>query len=359
MEINTAEAEIVLKKKISQSTSFVVERIQRQLGGLEQEYVQAVRNQRLGIVLLALAPVLPISLLWFETSSLWDAVFIAVYIFAIVCAFRFFLSQSGVIRKYHAQVDRIIFAEVFSLLGLAGKVLEEGTTLNTASFKEEGYKSWFQSLKSFTPQKSVSEVIALAELDKSELITETHNTNRVGNVFEINYRSSLLRVAELDIKHVSGSGSHSHNKNIFHGYIISFVLNRHFEGKTFVSADTDKSGFGNLSAFGGGTEDSPTETLLEWNDFESLLHVATTNEAEARYILTPDFMLALYEWWSKEKGNVRLSFINNQLYILYPDSNIRLNHTIKKITHEQIAEYLFTIAWPLQNVIKLIDDIRL
>jgi len=39
-------------------------------------------------------------------------------------------------------------------------------------------------------------------------------------------------------------------------------------------------------------------TLLEWGQFEDLLHVETTNETEARYLLPPDAMENIYHSWS-------------------------------------------------------------
>ena len=49
----------------------------------------------------------------------------------------------------------------------------------------------------------------------------------------------------------------------------------------------------------------------------------------------------------------------NRLYILYPADKIRINQTVEKITDEDISKYLFAIIWPIKNVIKLIDDVRL
>lgn len=60
------------------------------------------------------------------------------------------------------------------------------------------------------------------------------------------------------------------------------------------------------------------ETDLEWNDFEKTISVKTTNEIEAREILTPDFMEILYEWWHSHKKATRLSFKNNHAYLSLP-----------------------------------------
>lgn len=51
-------------------------------------------------------------------------------------------------------------------------------------------------------------------------------------------------------------------------------------------------------------------TILEWGQFEDLLHVATTDETEARYILAPDVMARVYDAWVTHQeflGRVRFS----------------------------------------------------
>ena len=64
------------------------------------------------------------------------------------------------------------------------------------------------------------------------------------------------------------------------------------------------------------------ETDLEWNDFEKSISVQTTDEIEAREILTPDFMEILYEWWHSHKKATRLSFKDNHVYLGLPVSRV-------------------------------------
>lgn len=100
------------------------------------------------------------------------------------------------------------------------------------------------------------------------------------------------------------------------------------------------------------------ETILEWNDFEKLLHVATNNETEARYILTPDMMSNLYDWWIPKKQNIRLSFVSNKMYILFPDNTIRIGTTVQNLNQSHIEKYVLSIAIPLLHILHLIEDIN-
>jgi|GEM_PF-5742876 len=58
-------------------------------------------------------------------------------------------------------------------------------------------------------------------------------------------------------------------------------------------------------------------TLLEWGQFEDLLHVETTDETEARYLLPPDIMEEIYDNWSNHTNQLgRVKFADNTLSIV-------------------------------------------
>jgi hypothetical protein len=101
------------------------------------------------------------------------------------------------------------------------------------------------------------------------------------------------------------------------------------------------------------------ETKFEWNDFEELLHVATDNNREAREILTPEFMTDLYDWWKNHgKLNIRIAFVGNLMYMLFPDGQIRFEKTVSSVEPQELKEYMLTIARPLLHVLHLVEDVR-
>ena len=85
----------------------------------------------------------------------------------------------------------------------------------------------------------------------------------------------------------------------------------------------------------------------------------TTDKVEARYILTPNFMSDLYDWWKGQKGNIRISFIKDRMYLLFPDSQVRLNDTVSNIDETEVKQYMLTIARPLLHILHLIEDVRM
>lgn len=356
METPEANEAIELKEKISKDSARIAAEIRAEIGELETEYIEARREQKIGIFLLVLAFIIfPNLLEIFELNALDVILVISLFFCTVFYGFKFFVGKLLLIKRYNVGVNKIIFTKVLSILGLTGLMIEDGEAKPTKM--EIALKEG--PLKRLKDINSVGTILALDDLAKSELITKEHNTNQIDNILEIKYKDSLIRVSEMDIRHETGSGKNRVINFIFHGYFVIFDLKRELGGKTFVSSEAHKNHFDNLTIFDRSTSSGIRETILEWNEFEDLLHVATTNEMEARYILTPDFMHDLYDWWRGRETNIRLSFIKNSLYILYPDNNIQLNQTIEQITDENITNYLFSIAWPLQNIIKLIDDVRL
>ena len=355
MQTNESDA---LRDKIAIYSSNITSEIREELGSLEEEYLTARKEQRWGKFLLLTAFIGPfIIMLLLGERELTAFLIIILIPLSLWYGLKLFFRNFRIISKYNLSVDKIIFARVFLFMGIVGEEVADEVFNSTATRPVN--EKFIIGKNYLNIPGSNSYYVSIADLDNSELITKPHNTNLVGNVFEIKYRDSKARIAELEITNVTRGNKHTHIEHIFQGYFVSFDLKRELAGKTFVSADSDKRGFGDLSAFGSNKPGQAKETILEWNEFENLLHVATTDEVEARCILTPNFMHDLYDWWHGRQSNIRLSFIKNRLYILYPDSKIRLNKSVEKITEEAVAEYLYTIAWPLQNVLKLIDDVKL
>lgn len=230
---------------------------------------------------------------------------------------------------FDREVNRIIFAEVFSIMGISGTL---------------------------SPSSNAS---VHTQLDQSELITESRNTVAVGDQFTIKAAAHTIFVHELNVKNVISFGDRYHyTKRIFNGYFVETKLSRTLTGKTFVSTDGDDSGFGHASFWTKLTGGGVKETTMEWNEFENLLHVATTDETEARYVLTPDFMQDLYDWWSGQKGNIRITFLADHMYLLFPDKKVRVDGTVSGLSRRKVNKYMFSIARPLLHVVHLIEGVR-
>ena len=256
---------------------------------------------------------------------------------------------------FSRDLQAVLVPKLFDMMGLSGQWLRHSNS------KKSINSLFSRVLKQWLPIPiSKEEAMVQEMLQKSELITESYNQISVDDMYQVTYDNASVFFAELDVAFVRPGQKRSQTKQIFRGYFVSYDLARPLVGKTFISTEGDKQGFGHRSFWDSLTDTAALrETELEWNEFEELLHVATTNETEARYILTTNFMADLYDWWKDKPRNIRIAFLDQRLYLLFPDDQIRIEKTIKTLTTEQLQEYATTILRPMLHVLHLIDDVPL
>lgn len=167
----------------------------------------------------------------------------------------------------------------------------------------------------FAPRAQTESIRAL--FNASGLYHSSVTTFTVDEVFVPSGPTS--RMAEINV--VRGSGKNS--QLIFKGLLFYFDVSKAFSGETYIRAE--KEFFLGVPMGSNASRSFFSSTLkttkLEWNDFEKLLEVQTTDETEAREILDPQFMEVLYGWWSEHKKSVRLSFKGQHMYLSVPFLN--------------------------------------
>lgn len=372
---DTIKDEAALETIIDYKIAAITTSTKREVGRLEQDYAKFRRYQRVGFLLIAAAFLLPnsamfvLEVLFVNLTNFWSTIMSAlVFILSLMlCSyfgFKFILSGSDVIRQFHAKVDTILFGAVFSLFGVKGELIEHTVVIDKKTVDGTGGKiaelvdilrAHFRSLRESPESEQV-----LASLKASLLVTEPFNTIHIDNVFAVDVADRRLMVSELHLEHINGSGKSRNVKQVFKGYFVALPLKRALVGKTYISTDGDSHGFAHRTYWSTliDNENQIKETKFEWNDFEELLHVATDNNREAREILTPQFMSDLHDWWkNQEKLNIRIAFVGNLMYMLFPDGQIRFEQTVSKVEPAELKEYMLTIAKPLLHVLHLVEDV--
>lgn len=367
--------EAALKVVVTEQISTITEQTRAEVGALEKQYVKFRHYQRIGFLIIAASFLLPnlavfgLEIFFANLSNNWST-FISIAIFIVslsLCGYygaRFLLSGSDVIRMFHAKVDRVLFGKIFDIFALKGKLIEHTVIVDTKPVEPHGSKlrQLFEiiraHLRSLRESEKSDRVITL--LTQSELITEPFNTTKIDNIFEISLDDRVLFVSELHVQNITSSGRSRHVNEIFKGYFATIKIKETLKSKTFISTEGDLHGFAHRSYWSSLTNEKIKETIFEWNDFEELLHVATDNEQEARHVLSTDFMTDLYDWWKiQSKANIRISFIGNNFYLLFPDKQIRFEDTVSEVDAESLREYLLTIAKPLLHVLHLVEDVKI
>ena len=129
---------------------------------------------------------------------------------------------------------------------------------------------------------------------------------------------------------------------IFKGLFFIADFNKHFHGQTYVLSD-----FGErfLGFFGKLMQNinvgRPEVVRLEDPEFEKIFVVYSSDEVEARYILSTSFMERLVEFRKKMNSSVQLSFVGNNIYMAIPMKKNLFEPSLRRtvMNFEDIKEY--------------------
>ena len=103
---------------------------------------------------------------------------------------------------------------------------------------------------------------------------------------------------------------------VFRGQCLRFLFDKRFYGRTLVTRD---AGF--FNRFGGGN--GMQRASLEDPEFEKIFEVYTTDQVEARYLLTPDMMQELVNLEQTfHSGKLKCCFDGGELFITLQGGNL-------------------------------------
>lgn len=129
-------------------------------------------------------------------------------------------------------------------------------------------------------------------------------------------------------------------------------LKQQISGTTYLVAETDFS----HKLF---KQFETSTTLLEWGQFEDLLHVETTNETEARYLLPPDVMEKIYNsWLSNVEFLGRVKFSNSRMIALTGLKGLKNNDESKTLLHDEMPEKILQSQAMLSSLIESVPSSR-
>jgi len=349
-----------LRRHLQSNNERYVSRLKSVVGTLEQEHNENKKYHKIGTVLFV--PSLAIGLIYivalWEFKMFFHFGWLLLMSVLLYTSFYFFKKVKSSGHLYNITINHELYKILFTELAVSGKLIGRygPTVLRNGEAKLTEKNRWFKSttIAPYAERKTV-----LKQLEQSELVTDGRNISTVGDIFTLNSKGEEVRVAELELMDVQKEvGGGKNKKKVFKGLFFSFELPNTLTHKTFVSTEGDSDGFGHQTFLKRLKGEGLEVTELEWGQFEDLLQVATTDPAGARQVLTPDFMVELYDWWKTKKQNIRISFNENRLSILFPDNNIRLGETIDEITPEAVGGYMESMAVPMLHVLHIVEDIE-
>lgn len=172
-------------------------------------------------------------------------------------------------------------------------------------------------------------------------------------------KTSLL-FSELDVERKETSTDSKGQRttrwvNVFRGIFMVLDFHKEFHGKTLIQTDVAESAFGwlgrKIQNIGGGL------VQLENPAFEKAFKVTSTDQVEARYILTPKMqerMLELRDDWNER---IQFAFHRSLLFISLPTSQKWFElHTESTTDHDAEVKHFAAQLLSLLNIVNSLDQ---
>ncbi|NVO10798.1 MAG: DUF3137 domain-containing protein [Bacteroidales bacterium] len=239
----------------------------------------------------------------------------------------------------------ISFFPMFLFLGLAYRTFNEMSSHLTKQFKNKILPELLRFL--FDDH----EYIANQKIAKSVLVKSMLFPSYIANVngedfMQFKIGETQIMFSEIDVK--------VNNEDVFfHGIFLSASFNKYFTSKTFVLSQRATSASQKIKRL---LFNNFSKIKLEDNEFNKVFFVLSSDQVEARYILTPSLMQRILNYRRKIKRNISISFVENRLYCMVP-SNINL---FEPALFEPFDfEFVMRNYNPLKLFTDIVDDLNL
>jgi len=160
-------------------------------------------------------------------------------------------------------------------------------------------------------------------------------------------------------KEYRDSKGRKHYETIFKGLFIVSEFNKNFKGKTVILPDTAQTFFGDI--IGGWLQANNVQRneLVKMDNvkFEKEFVVYSTDQIEARYILSPALMERLLIFKKRSKHPILVSFIGGSIYIAIQSNEDQFEPSIfhSLLKYKIAMEYIST----LHLAIGIVEELKL
>ncbi|MFN3917189.1 MAG: DUF3137 domain-containing protein [Flavobacteriales bacterium] len=198
--------------------------------------------------------------------------------------------------------------------------------------------------------------LSQTEFKKSRIITSDFNRYKGNDYISGKIVNTDVELSELlvqkEVKTKNGSSTHTIFKGVF--FIADF--HKKFRAETYVLTDTLEKTFGSLGTwFQKNNFGRPALVKLENLEFEKHFAVYSTDQIEARYILTPKMMEAILDL-KKLSNKVQLSFLDEKVYIKLPLKKDMLESAVfKTVIDKQEMKSNYTYLKLLFSIVDILD----
>ena len=193
------------------------------------------------------------------------------------------------------------------------------------------------------------------DYDKSGLYLQRPDRYNGDDYVEGKRDKTFFCFSELHTEYKVSSGKNTSWHTIFKGIFFIADFNKHFQGRTYVySENNPQLGFFRklFNSFAWKLD----KVKLESSEFENRFVVYSSDQVEARYILTPSFMERLVKLQNLMGDNTSYSFVDTNVYVAVPISDSLFEPSVfSSNKYDQFGDYFNTV----HIVFDLIDELNL
>jgi hypothetical protein len=263
-----------------------------------------------------------------------------------------------VIFPYVSENSDFIYFIVFGYFTLGTIIYKFLVKDYTSEFKQSIIKPLIHAIDeklSYNTQHHITQHL----FNRSDLFSSPDRINGndyvKGNINGTNIEFSDLHAEK---RHKNSKGKESWS-TIFKGLFIVAEFNKNFHAKTVVLPDTAQSTFGSLIGNWLQSNNFGRDELVKMDDnnFEEEFVVYSSDQIEARYILSNSLMKKLLVFKNKSEHPVYISFIGNHIHIaVYYNKDLFEPSVFRSLLKYKIAmEYVKT----LHLAIGIVDELKL
>lgn len=229
--------------------------------------------------------------------------------------------------------------------------------------KRKNYVSWFKEnivhsiIKFIDPELHYNPVGCIHKNDykNSGLYLEGTDRYRGDDYVEGMRDKTFFCFSELHTEKKVSSGKSTSWQTIFKGLFFIGDFNKNFQGRTFIySENNPQLGFFSklFNSFAWNLE----KVKLESIEFENKFIVYSSDQVEARYILTPSFMERLVKLQDLMGDRTSYSFVDTNVYVAIPISDELFEPSVfSENDYNRLGDYYNTV----HIVFDIIDELNL
>lgn len=232
-----------------------------------------------------------------------------------------------------------------------------------SQFKHEFIGQLLNSIADDVRYAPEGNAIVMEEYRRSELYPRTVDRETIQDTIVCRVGKTDLVISELHTEYKSTSTDKDGKQKvtwhtIFHGLFISADFHKDFRGATFVRSDVAEKAFGVVGRFFQKPIFSANElVLLEDPDFEREFVVHSSDQVEARYILSTSLMQKMWELKQRFSDRVEFSFLQSRMFIAISGNRDYFEPTLTRSLLD--TEYLKEFLGQAHLCLGIVEDLGL